>query len=159
MTSIIETPARPHDHGQCVADALAAAETLCAERGVRLTDIRRQVLALIWQGHNAVKAYDLLEMLSTETRAAKPPTVYRALDFLLEQGLIHRIESLNAFIGCTHPAGDHVSQFLICDRCHTVSEIEGTSVEAAVRRAAGKAGFAISRQTVEIHGMCAVCRG
>ena len=89
-----------HNHGDCVSIALGVAEHLCLERGVQLTPIRHQVLALIWESHKAVKAYELLDRLKPLQQAAKPATVYRALDFLIEQGLIHRVESLNAFVGC-----------------------------------------------------------
>ncbi|MBM4202103.1 MAG: hypothetical protein FJ189_12570, partial [Gammaproteobacteria bacterium] len=96
-----------HDHDDCIHRALASAERLCAERGVRFTPVRRRVLELIWRSHEAVKAYDLLEQLKTFDPAAKPTTVYRALDFLREQGLIHRVESLNAFIGCSDVGHQH----------------------------------------------------
>ena len=94
-----------HDHRVCVKDALEQATAICAKRGARLTPIRRRVLELIWASHKPSGAYDILEALSQESRGKRiaPPTVYRALDFLLEQGLIHRLESLNAFIGCPHP--------------------------------------------------------
>ena len=92
-----------HDHRRCVADALDKAEALCSDRGARLTKLRCRVLELVWNSHAPIGAYDVLRRLSQEHQSAAPPTVYRALDFLLEQGLIHRIESLNAYIGCPVP--------------------------------------------------------
>ncbi|WP_417451955.1 transcriptional repressor [Kordiimonas sp.] len=146
-----------HDHSVCIETAIAEAERLCAERGSRFTDLRRRILKMIWQGHKAVKAYDLLDQLANEGGSAKPPTVYRALDFLMDEGLVHKIESLNAYIGCPHPGGDHVSQFLICDKCETVRELSSPSLTAAVKDAARNAGFTIRRQTLELHGLCADC--
>lgn len=151
-------PEFPHDHDACVAGALKAAETLCARRGARLTALRRRVLELVWTSHRAVKAYDLLDRLSADAGTAKPPTVYRALDFLLEHGLIHRIESLNAYVGCPSPQEGHASQFLICRRCETVIELDGGRIGSAVADAARRHGFAVARQTVEVHGHCARCR-
>ena len=92
-----------HDHAQCIDAALDKAADLCSRRGARLTKLRRRVLELVWQGHAAVKAYDLLGALDRGAGAAKPPTVYRALDFLIAHGLVHRLESLNAFVGCPAP--------------------------------------------------------
>ena len=107
MTSI-PLASRPHDHSHCVTHALGEAESLCTKSGVRLTDLRRRVLELVWQSHKPLGAYDILAVLSEQDgRRAAPPTVYRALDFLLENGLVHRIASLNAFIGCNHPGHAH----------------------------------------------------
>ncbi|RMD89583.1 MAG: transcriptional repressor [Alphaproteobacteria bacterium] len=150
-------PEHSHDHSHCLAAALAAAESLCASRGARLTAIRRRVLELVWSGHKAVKAYDILEELAHESASAKPPTVYRALDFLLEQGLIHRIESLNAFVGCPSPRSGHATQFLICDDCHTVIEMACEGLEEDIAHEADQHGFAVARQMVEVHGRCQRC--
>lgn len=147
-----------HDHSICIDDALAEAERVCAEHGSRFTDLRRRILKMIWQGHKAVKAYDLLDQLATEGGSAKPPTVYRALDFLMEEGLVHKIESLNAYIGCPHPGDDHISQFLICDKCENVREVTSHALGEAVVGAAKDAGFKIRRQTLELHGVCADCQ-
>lgn len=151
-------PEYPHDHTACIAGALTMAEALCARRGVRLTALRRRVLELVWSSHRAVKAYDLLGRLSADAGSAKPPTVYRALEFLLEQGLIHRIESLNAYVGCPSPRDGHASQFLICGACETVIELDGGRIEDAVADAADRHGFSVVRKTVEVHGRCARCR-
>ena len=141
----------------CIENAVAEAERICSERGSRFTDLRRKILTMIWRGHKAVKAYDLLDQLATEGGSAKPPTVYRALDFLMEEGLVHKIESLNAYIGCPHPGGQHVSQFLICDRCETVEEVTSPELGAAVDATAKAAKFAVQRQTLEVHGTCKAC--
>src|SRR5262245_4876474 len=112
-------PRKGHDHDRCVTDALSAAEAVCARAGDRLTPLRRRVLELVWASHRPAGAYALLDRLREDGRGAAPPTVYRALDFLLERGLIHRIESLNAFVGCAHPGENHLVQFLICRSCGT----------------------------------------
>lgn len=148
-----------HDHQCCIAKALECAERLCEERGVRFTPQRRRVLELIWSNHESVKAYDLLEALKASDPAAKPATVYRALDFLLEQGFIHRVESLNAFIGCPEPEQRHDLLLLICECCHTVEELPVPAVMAAVDQAIQSAGFTAKRQAFEVHGLCAECAG
>src|SRR5918995_5952602 len=110
-----------HDHARCIDAALDRAAALCARRGARLTELRRRVLELVWQGHAAVKAYDVLDRLGRKAGSAKPPTVYRALDFLIAHGLVHRLESLNAYVGCPMPDASHEGQFLICGACGGVS--------------------------------------
>lgn len=149
---------RSHDHRRCVDDALAEAERLCAARGARLTELRRRVLSLIWHSHTPIGAYAVMDRLRDEGRNAMPPTVYRAIDFLLEQGLIHRIASLNAFIGCDRPAERHAVQYLICKRCGTVAEVDDAAIGSAIAATARGLGFAPDRQTVEIAGTCRDCR-
>ncbi|MGL4318767.1 MAG: Fur family transcriptional regulator [Pseudomonas sp.] len=149
----------PHDHSHCVSSALAEAEQLCAKQGTRLTALRKRVLELVWQSHKPLGAYDILGVLSEEDgRRAAPPTVYRALDFLLENGLVHRIASLNAFIGCIHPGELHQGQFLICKTCHTAIELEQAAISDAIVHSALAVGFVVESQTVEIVGLCAGCR-
>ena len=149
----------PHDHAHCVSSALAEADTLCERSGVRLTALRKRVLELVWQSHKPLGAYDILAELSAQDgRRAAPPTVYRALDFLLENGLVHRIASLNAFIGCSHPARPHQGQFLICRNCHTAIELQQPSISEASDSAAGQVRFQVEAQTVEVVGLCAPCR-
>jgi len=130
-----------HDHQGCITTALAVAERLCEERGVRFTPLRRRVLELIWSNHESVKAYDLLDAMKAFDKSAKPATVYRTLDFLLDQGLIHRIESLNAFVGCRQPERRHQLLLLICERCHTVDERPALELIDAASREIGKADF------------------
>ena len=149
----------PHNHQHCIDDALDRAAALCEQRGSRLTDIRRRVLELVWRNHAPVGAYALLDEIRKDGRIAAPPTVYRALDFLREQGLVHRLESLNAFIGCPKPESSHEGQFLICDGCGVVREFEAPAIRAAIARQAGAYGFAIHQQTIEARGTCRECRG
>ena len=151
-------PGPRHDHEACVARALVAAEALCRQRGARLTALRRRVLELVWSNHEPVKAYDLLEALRRERDGATPPTVYRALEFLRAAELIHRLESLNAFVGCAEPGRRHVGQFLICARCQRVAELSDSGVSGALERTAHAAGFRITAQVVELQGVCDACR-
>jgi Fur family zinc uptake transcriptional regulator len=147
-----------HDHEACVGTALDRAAELCGRRGARLTELRRQVLELIWRSHAPVGAYEILGELRDGHRAAAPPTVYRALDFLIEQGLVHRIESLNAYVGCSRPEPGHVSQFLICTGCGAAAELEDGAIARAVLRRADELGFAVERQTIELRGRCPRCQ-
>ncbi|MDO9106379.1 MAG: transcriptional repressor [Methylovulum sp.] len=148
-----------HDHQQCVNKALSTAEQLCVERGVQLTSIRHQVLALIWENHKAVKAYDLLDRIKPLQQSAKPATIYRALDFLIEQGLIHRVESLNAFVGCRCSGHQHEQLLLICKHCHEVEERTATQVMQALSEEFTQAGFIAHSKAIEIHGLCSKCAG
>lgn len=149
-----------HDHDHCIHDALDAARNLCTSRGVRLTDLRLQVLELIWQNHKPLGAYTLMEMLAkANTRRVAPPTVYRALDFLLEQGLIHRINVLNAFIGCPSPGTKHQSHFLICRACNIAIELDEPHLGQQIQQVARDAGFTVEAQALEVSGLCGNCAG
>jgi Fur family zinc uptake transcriptional regulator len=140
---------------------LDQAAEACAMKGGRLTDIRRSVLALIIGAGGPIGAYSLLDQLKAERSNAAPVTVYRALDFLMENGLIHKIERLNAFVACTEHAEnehhEHSVQFLICRICGTVAEIEDRGIAAAVTKAAGKTGFRPDHATIEVEGTCGTC--
>ncbi len=166
---------KPHDHGSpehahgehaCsdpahhVHDAggyVQAVEQACAQRGLRLTPLRAQVLALIAAAGKPVKAYDLLDAMKLENGSSAPPTVYRALDFLLEQGFIHKLESVNAFVACHHPQVQHSVPFLICDRCHSAIELEDERIPALLDGEARSLGFVPRAQILEVHGLCARC--
>src|SRR4051794_6447763 len=113
-----------HDHDACVEAALDRAARLCARHGARLTPLRRRVLELVWRGHAPIGAYDILGRLSPKIGAVAPPTVYRALEFLRAQGLVHRIESLNAYLGCERPGEAHGGQFLLCSGCGAAAELD-----------------------------------
>ncbi|NCA69156.1 MAG: transcriptional repressor [Sphingobacteriia bacterium] len=140
------------------ADAvLERAAALCARRGVRLTAQRRRVLEILCASARPLGAYDILDAMREGPRGLAPPTVYRALDFLLEQGLVHKIESLHAFVGCHHPEHPHASQFLICDTCGTVTEIENEGITRSLGSAASASGFRPARPVVEVIGICSGC--
>lgn len=147
-----------HDHATCIADALAAAESHCQSTGAKLTPIRRRVLELIWQSHKPAGAYDLLAQLGSDGQKAAPPTVYRALDFLVEQGLVHRVESLNAFIGCTEPGHAVQQEIFICRQCGVATEINDPELGTRIQQDARALGFQVERQTIEVVGVCRDCR-
>lgn len=164
---MIEIMAHSHSHQVCTdphhhvhdADAyVREVAAICAERGLRLTDLRERVLQLLARAGRPVKAYDLLEQMRDGQGAVAPPTVYRALDFLLESGFIHKLESINAFVGCHHPRVAHSVPFLICDRCQDAVELEDDAISDLLRSRAEALGFATSAQTLEVHGLCARCR-
>ncbi|MFQ5774914.1 MAG: Fur family transcriptional regulator [Kiloniellaceae bacterium] len=157
-SAAVSFSAGKHDHRACVARALRGAERVCARRGARLTKLRRRVLELVWSRHAPVGAYDLLRRLGREREGAAPPTVYRALDFLLAHGLIHRIESLSAFVGCANPDEPHAGQFLICAGCGTAAEFHDPRLDAAIARRADALGFAVRRKTIEVEGLCPPCQ-
>lgn len=144
-------------NSQLVNQVLERAEALCRERGVRLTEQRKTVLRLLCVSDKPLSAYELLDRMRGVAKNPAPPTVYRALDFLLEQGLAHKLKSLHAYVGCTHPDHPHASQFLICDDCGEVAEVEDPAVAESLK-AAGKAiGFRTERPIVEVLGTCAQC--
>jgi len=151
-------PRQRHDHKACVHDAVKAAAELCERNGERFTPLRRRVLELVWSSHQPIGAYAILDRLREEGRAAAPPTVYRALDFLLSHGIVHRIASMNAFIGCNHPGEAHAVQVLICRNCGTAAELQDEDLAAAIGHAADRVGFAIESRVIELAGTCARCR-
>lgn len=146
-----------HKHSDCVSEAVNAATEVCRESGHRLTPIRKRVLELVWNSHGPVKAYDILDSIRHEKRGAAPPTVYRALDFLQEQGFVHKIESLNAYIGCGSPGHIGSGQLLICQDCSEVAEIEDKELIALLVEKSAKLGFKITSPTIEVAGYCERC--
>lgn len=153
--------AHPHEHHDHRHDAEAfvgAVASACESRGLRLTPLRLRVLELIAAEHKPVKAYELLDRLKDEHSGAAPPTIYRALDFLLENRFIHKLESINAFVGCHHPNEAHQVPFLICDVCSGAVEICDERVSNLLNEQARERGFGPRAQTLEVHGVCAGCR-
>jgi Fur family zinc uptake transcriptional regulator len=147
-----------HDHRRCIKGALNEARRICLESNGRLTRQRQRALELVWQSHRPVGAYEILEQLRAEGFNGAPPTVYRALEFLLEHGLIHRIESLNAYTGCARPGQRHTGQFLICSKCHRVAELDDAKVSRVISTTAARLGFLAASPVVEIRGLCPACR-
>jgi Fur family transcriptional regulator, zinc uptake regulator len=152
-------PAPDHDHERCASDALAYAEAQCAARAQRLTPIRRQVLEALLSSHSPLGAYEIIERLADRSGRPAPITIYRALDFLRDNGLIHRIESRNAFVACGHNhGGDDLVVFLICERCGAVGEAPGGAVADALKVSSRSAGFSPKSPLIEIIGICSHCR-
>lgn len=141
-----------------LAELLTAAETLCAKRGRQLTTLRRRVLELIAEQDYPVGAYELIDRLTGERGRTAPPTVYRTLEFLQAEGLVHRIESLNAFVACPHPDRPHATQFFICNTCGVTTELHDPQVAATIAEHAASSGFAVERQVVEVTGLCTACQ-
>lgn len=144
-----------HDHSSCMRSALDAADQACAERNVQLTPVRRRVLEILLESHAAMGAYDVLARLDAEGLGSKPPVAYRALGFLVEQGFVHRIERLNAFIACAQPGARHDPAFMICRACGTVAEAEATS---ALAHPAALSGFQVEQTVIEAEGLCPSCQ-
>lgn len=147
-----------HDHDHCAADALSRAEAVIADRGLRLTPVRRRTLEILLENHRALGAYDVLNRLAAEGFGNQPPVAYRALEFLQEQGLAHRIRRLNAFTACMHPGEAHAPAFLICRLCNAVSEAPAAPVLSALQSAAAASGFHIERSNIEALGLCPACQ-
>ena len=151
-------PAPDHDHARCTTAAIAHAEAQCAARAQRLTPMRRRVLQTLLSSHKPLGAYEIIEKLSGKSRPA-PITIYRALDFLRDNGLVHRIESRNAFVACVHDhGGDDLVVFLICERCGSVGEAPGGAVAEALQASSRAAGFSPKSPLIEIAGICVHCR-
>ncbi|MDZ4094253.1 MAG: transcriptional repressor [Paracoccaceae bacterium] len=147
-----------HDHSHCTGDVMARAEALVMQKSVRLTPVRRRTLEILLEEHRALGAYDVLQRLAAEGFGNQPPVAYRALDFLVEQGLAHRIRRLNAFTACMHPGMAHAPAFLICRACDGVAEAAATPVHMALDAAASALGFAIERSNIEALGLCPACQ-
>lgn len=145
-------------HGPALGRALDRAAARCDAEGERMTTARRRVLELLLAAGQPVKAYDLIAAFGADGEAAKPPTVYRALDFLERQGLAHRIASLSAYVACGRDQVAHAAAFLICDCCGATREIE-TAGELGLADQAARCGYALTRTTIEAHGLCEACRG
>jgi len=144
----------PHNHAACQKQVLDRAEV----QSLRLTKSRRQVLEILLEDHRSVGAYEILKRLSSEESKPQPPTAYRALDYLVEHGLAHRIEKLNAYVACANPGVCERAGFIICKSCHTVAEIECANEEAGLLNAALASGFAAEQSILEIEGVCADCQ-
>lgn len=147
-----------HDHSCCEGGVLEHADQRARDAGLRLTPVRRKALEILLENHRAMGAYDVLERLAADGFGDQPPVAYRALDFLVEHGLAHRIRRLNAYAACMHPEVDHTPVFMICKVCNAVAEAMAQDVRAAVRGVADAAGFVVERVNVEVLGLCPTCQ-
>ena len=146
-----------HNHDRCISDTLAAAEARCRSERLQFTPVRRRVLEILLEEHRALGAYDILPTLAEEGLGSQPPVVYRALEFLVKNGLAHRIELLNAYIACAHLGHTHAPAFLICRNCRLVAEADAELARGRLGDAASSAGFKIERMVVEVEGLCPDC--
>ncbi|MTH77172.1 Fur family transcriptional regulator [Paracoccus aestuariivivens] len=152
-----QDPFHAHDHDHCAASVLRRAEEQARQEGVRLTPVRRRVLEILLESHRAMGAYEVLERLALEGFGKQPPVAYRALDFLVEQGLAHRVRRLNAYAACLSNQRDHTPAFLICRLCEQVAEADTPQMREALAALAAAHDLTIERSTVEILGICARC--
>jgi Fur family zinc uptake transcriptional regulator len=148
----------PHDHAHCIADTLARAEAVVRARGLRLTPVRRRALEILLERHGAMGAYDVLERLAADGFGHQPPVAYRALEFLVDNGLAHRIRRINAFAACAHPGETHHAAFLICNACKAVAEVPADALRSLLDAAAARLGFSVERASLEAAGLCPACR-
>ncbi|MFT7099217.1 MAG: Fur family zinc uptake transcriptional regulator [Rickettsiales bacterium] len=146
-----------NDHNKCVNDAFEDAEEICIKNNLRFTDLRKKVFSIILQNHKPSKAYDVLDILQKEDSSAKPTTVYRTLDFLLECGLIHKLHISNSYVTCSHPLKHARCSFLICNKCSEVQECCDKDLTNQLKKIGSKNDFIIEDATVEIRGICASC--
>ena len=163
-TAMAFSMTRPCNDICCRGDASAAeqvalAASICRDRGTKLTAIRQQILELLWESGRPTGAYELIEALKQRNlRRVGPPTVYRALEFLMTQGLVSKVESRNAYVPCAHPDHTHDCVFLICADCGASAELEDPRIEKLLAEDAASMGFHIVRQVVEVQGTCRSCR-
>ncbi|MFW6094262.1 MAG: Fur family transcriptional regulator [Pseudomonadota bacterium] len=142
---------------RCVQSSLESAERLCRAKGLAFTELRRQVYALIAAEETPVRAYDLLDQLKKQRSNAAPVTVYRALDFLLEAGLVHRVDALHAYTACDAESTDHGGLLLVCNRCNAITEFENHPLEREIARTALNHEFHPADDLIEIRGLCGQC--
>jgi Fur family zinc uptake transcriptional regulator len=147
-----------HDHSACVSGGIARVTETCAQKGLQFTPVRKRVLEILLKNHRAMGAYEILDILRAEKMGSQPPVVYRALEFLMNNGFAHKIERTNAFTACTHIGVDHAPAFLICTSCDAIVETQSEMSKEVLSRAAKGTGFAISRVVIEAEGECPKCQ-
>lgn len=146
-----------HDHSSCIRAGLDTVERACTDRGLQLTPVRRRVLELLLEGHRAMGAYEILDILRDEGMGSQPPVAYRALDFLVSHGFAHKVERLNAFVACMHPDQNHTPAFLICRACDAVAEAHADPARGFLGQAVRDTGFVVEQAVVEAVGLCPSC--
>ncbi len=147
-----------HNHRHCIERGVRYATDSCLNAGLQLTPIRQRVLEILLTEHRALGAYEILDHLSSDGFNSQPPVAYRALDFLVQHGFVHKIERLNAFIACNMPETQHAPAFLICRVCSVVAETHPELCRGVLGRTARDAGFLIEQAVVEVEGVCPNCR-
>jgi len=148
----------PHDHAHCASNVLSHADHMIAEQGLRMTPVRRAALEILLSRQKAMGAYEVLERLAEQGFGNQPPVAYRALEFLVENGLAHKVSRLNAFAACTRPETSHRPVFLICRDCNAVAEAASDAVQSSLAAAAAVEGFQVERVNVEVLGLCPTCQ-
>lgn len=148
-----------HNHALCTSELLARAVRICERDGARLTPLRRKVLVSVAESHHAAGAYDIIDRLAKTGPRPAPISIYRALDFLLGHGLVHKIESRNAFVACTHGEHEADAILLICEDCGVVAEMDADGAISGLTKRAMAMGFATTSTIVEMTGCCTRCAG
>lgn len=146
-----------HDHSRCVRTALEVADETCAQAGLRFTAVRRKTLEILLEEHRALGAYEILEKLREEGFGSQPPVAYRAIEFLVKNGFVHKVEKLNAFVACNKPQKPHSPTFMICRSCQLVVEAFSGEVSSMLGKSAGKLGFRVEKSVIEVEGTCSSC--
>jgi Fur family transcriptional regulator, zinc uptake regulator len=154
---VVQRRQTARDEARGFQSAVATAERICASRQVKLTPLRRRVFEIVWRQREAIGAYEILTQLAKGREKAGPPTVYRALEFLREVGLVHRLDTLNAFVACDRPEHTHAGQFLVCKVCRRVAEIEDSAPNRMVQEEARLRGFRLEIPSIEIRTVCYQC--
>lgn len=144
-------------HSNCIDLAVERAQEICITNGLQLTKLRKSILRLIWNSHAPIKAYDILDELKKDQHQAQPITVYRILDFFLENKLIHKLEVTNSYLGCSHPGEDHNCYFLVCKKCKMVEEACDEDILNSLNTLSSKKEFIKDKVTLEIYGTCSSC--
>ncbi len=140
-----------------IAEQISTAHELCAQRGQRLTPIRQKVLEILLRESRSLKAYEMLDRIRSVHPGAAPPTVYRALDFLVEQGLIHRLDAINAWTACMDAAGEPHDILVVCTECGKVAELSAPALSRQLAQKVSDAGFVLSGHETELRALCAAC--
>jgi Fur family transcriptional regulator, zinc uptake regulator len=146
-----------HNHAHCQADLITRAEDICRARGSKLTDQRRDILACVAEGHAAVGAYEIIEKMAKNGVRHAPVTIYRALDFLTDHGLVHKIECRNAYVACSHAHPGKPAALLICEKCGIVAEVDAPDMSQTIVRKAKGLGFKPRQTVLELMGTCQSC--
>lgn len=155
-------PYKPHNHNRCVQNALSETRALLQKQGVNFTPLREKILGIIWQNQHPIGAYDILAKLANqEERHTQPPTIYRILVFLQKYGLVHKLPSINSYIGCSNPSVNpesaHWGCFFICNNCRATIEVESSHVTSATQSCAAHHDFSLSNSPIELTGLCHNC--
>lgn len=152
-------PKPGHDHGSCVEEAIARAKRVCEARGIRLTALREAVLRVLTGSHKALGAYEIIDRMNAQGRRLAPISVYRIIEVLVDAGLVHRLESRNAYFACLSRHKDSASMvILLCEACNRVAEAEAPEAWGAIKAITQDNGFAVSATVLEIQGQCPDCR-
>ena len=147
-----------HDHRKCSKKVIQNAEETCLKFSLNFTPIRKKVLEIISSNHKPSRAYDLLEKLRDDGFCDKPPTIYRALDFLIENKIVHKLNTINAYVACFDEESEEISCFLICEMCQEIEEFHNKNLNKVLTNIGKKRGIEIKNLNLEIGFKCQECK-